>query len=339
MSTKIAINGFGRIGRLVYRSLLESNFLNNSVEVVAVNDLVSAENLAYLLKFDSVHGTMKEDVKAIGEDILSVDGREFKALSMKVNPSELPWQELEVDLVIECTGLFTKRNDAQGHISAGAKKVIISAPGDESINTYLVGVNDDKYQGEDIISNASCTTNCLAPLVHVLMKSGIGLDEGLMTTNHAYTASQALIDGTSRKDFRAGRAAAVNIIPSSTGAAKAIGRIIPEVEGKLTGMSFRVPVVNVSVVDLTFKPSRDTSLKEINKVMKEASETYLEGILQYTEDPVVSTDFMQSSYSSTYDATASIELNPRFFKLIAWYDNEWGYSQRIVDLLNKVIHK
>jgi glyceraldehyde 3-phosphate dehydrogenase len=335
--TRIAINGFGRIGRLFFRSLLERGMLNGEVELVAVNDLVPADNLAYLLKYDSVHGKLDFDVKALDENTLQVGEHKIKTLAMKVSPAELPWEELGVDIVIESTGFFTKKADAMGHITAGAKKVIISAPSDEDVKTILVGVNDNDYKGEDIISNASCTTNCIGPMVHVLVKEGIGLDEGLMTTAHAYTASQTIQDGPSRKAFRDGRAGAYNIIPASTGAAKAIGLVIPEVKGKLTGMSLRVPVVDVSVVDLTFRSAKETSLEEINAAFKRASETYMKGIVNYTEDMVVSSDFMHDPFSATYDSKAGIELNNRFFKIIAWYDNEWGYSNRLVDLLKIVV--
>jgi glyceraldehyde 3-phosphate dehydrogenase len=334
--TRVAINGFGRIGRMFFRSLLEQNMLNDTVELVAVNDIVSAENLAYLLKYDSVHGKLNMDIKAEGEGKLIVGNQHIKALSLKVNPSELPWKELDIDIVIESTGVFTKDGKYNGHLEAGAKKVIITAPSDESVKTIVIGVNEKDYNDENVISNASCTTNCLAPVVHVLLKEGIGLDEGLMTTVHSYTATQVLLDGPSRKAFRDGRAGAMNIIPASTGAAKAVGQVIPETKGKLTGMAFRIPTSNVSVVDLTFKPSKETSLDEINLLMKKASETYMRGILGYTEEPVVSSDFVHDARSSIYDATACIELNSGFFKLIAWYDNEWGYSSRIVDLVKLI---
>jgi len=344
MAVRVAINGFGRIGRLVYRALLEKEMLNGQVEVVAVNDLVPADNLAYLLKYDTTHGKIDFDVKVVGEDTIEVskDGKvisTIKAFAMKATPAELPWKDLNIDVVIESTGFFTKKADASGHLTAGAKKVIISAPSDEDVKTILMGVNHEQYNGEVLVSNASCTTNCLAPLVHVLLTEGIGLEEGLMTTAHAYTATQSVMDGPSRKAFRDGRAAAMNIIPASTGAAKAIGLVIPEMKGKLTGMSFRVPVSDVSVVDLTFKPTKETSLAEINAAMKKASETYLKGVLKYTEEPVVSSDFIHDSASSTYDAGACIELNSRFFKIIAWYDNEWGYSNRMADLLELVVKK
>jgi len=339
MAIRVAINGFGRIGRLVYRALLERDMLNGEVEVVIVNDLVPAENLAYLLKYDTTHGKLPYNVKAIDENTIQVGNRTLKTIAVKAAPAELPWKDYNIDIVIESTGMFTKKADASGHLTAGAKKVIISAPSDEDVKTILIGVNDDQYNGEDLVSNASCTTNCLAPLIHVLLKEGIGVDEGLMTTSHAYTASQTIMDGPSKKAFRDGRAGAMNIIPASTGAAKAIGLVLPQVKGKLTGMALRVPVSDVSLVDLTFKPTRDTSLAEINSVMKKASETYLKGILNYTEEPLVSSDLIHDPHSSTYDSTASIELNPRFFKLIAWYDNEWGFSHRMADLLKIVTDK
>jgi len=340
MPVRIAINGFGRIGRLVYRALLERNMLDNKVEVVVVNDLVDAENLAYLLKYDTTHRKLNEEVKAIDDNTIKVGERTLKTIAMKASPAELPWKDYNIDIVIESTGFFTKKADASGHLTAGAKKVIISAPSDEDVKTILMGVNNDQYMGDELmISNASCTTNCLAPIVSVLIKEGIGLEEGLMTTDHAYTATQMIMDGPSRKAYRDGRAGAMNIIPASTGAAKMIGLVIPEVKGKLTGMSLRVPVSDVSVVDLTFKPTRDTSLEEISALMKKASQTYLKGILNYTEDEVVSSDFIHDPASSTFDAHASIQLNPRFFKLIAWYDNEWGYSNRMADLLELVVSK
>lgn len=339
MAIRVAINGFGRIGRLVYRALLERNMLDEAVEVVVVNDLVPADNLAYLLKYDTTHGTLPYEVKAVDENTIMVGNRTLKTIAMKTTPVELPWKDYNVDIVIESTGFFTKKADASGHIAAGAKKVIISAPSDEDVKTILMGVNQDQYQGEDLVSNASCTTNCLGPLVYALLKEGIGLEEGLMTTAHAYTATQVIIDGPSRKAFRDGRAGAMNIIPASTGAAKAIGLVLPEVKGKLTGMAFRVPVADVSVVDLTFKPTKDTSLSEINAAIKNASETYLKGILRYTEEPLVSSDLIHDAHSCIYDATAGIELNSRFFKLVAWYDNEWGYSNRMADLLKVVVEK
>ena len=346
MATKIAINGFGRIGRLVYRALVDSPKYSKELEVVAVGDIVPADNLAYLLKYDSIQGKFKGTVESKKSapdkdpDILVVNGKEIKVVSAKT-PAELPWKALGVDIVIESTGLFTAKEKAEGHITAGAKKVIISAPGKNEDVTIVLGVNQDKYDPakHHVISNASCTTNCLAPVVHVLLKEGFGLTEGLMTTIHSYTATQKTVDGPSKKDWKGGRSAAINIIPSTTGAAKAVGLAIPEVKGKLTGMSLRVPTPTVSVVDLTFKTAKETSLAEINAAMKKASETYLKGILGFTTDEVVSSDFIHDERSSIYDAGSSIELNKTFFKLISWYDNEWGYSNRTVELCSMIASK
>jgi glyceraldehyde 3-phosphate dehydrogenase len=349
MAVKVAINGFGRIGRLVFRALVEQGLLGTTFDVVAVGDIVPADNLAYLLKYDSTQGrfngtvgSKKSAADKPEDDILVVNGKEILVVSAKT-PAELPWARLGVQIVIESTGLFTEAakdnpRSSYGHIVAGAKKVIISAPAKNEDLTVVMGVNDGKYDPakHNIISNASCTTNCLAPLVHVMLKEGFGLSEGLMTTVHAYTATQKTVDGPSKKDWKGGRTAAQNIIPSSTGAAKAVGLVIPEVKGKLTGMSLRVPVSTVSVVDLTFKTVKETSLAEIKAALKKASETYLKGILEYTEDEVVSSDFIHCKSSSIFDAGSSIELNKNFFKLISWYDNEWGYSNRCVDLLKKV---
>src|SRR6476620_10082536 len=343
---KIGINGFGRIGRLVFRAICDQGLLGKEIEVVAVNDLVPADNLAYLVKYDSIQGKAKEEVYSkksrpdlAEDDVLVVDGHEIKCLAVKEGPAALPWKELGVDIVIESTGLFTEAEKAKGHITAGAKKVIISAPGKNEDITVVMGVNHEKYDASkhNIISNASCTTNCLAPLVHVLLKEGFGVKEGLMTTVHSYTATQKTVDGPSKKDWKGGRAAAINIIPSTTGAAKAVGLAIPEVKGKLTGMSFRVPTPTVSVVDLTVKTVKETSYKDINAAMKKASETYLKNILAYCDDEVCSSDFIHDSHSSIYDAGSGIELNSRFFKLVSWYDNEWGYSNRCVDLLKYMI--
>ena len=346
MAVKVAINGFGRIGRLVFRALHEQGLFPKELDVVAVGDIVPADNLAYLLKYDSSQGAFKGSVSSkkssadkADDDVLVVDGKEIKVVSAKT-PAELPWKELGVELVLECTGLFTDAEKAKGHISAGAKKVIISAPAKGEDITVVLGVNDDKLTKEHvIISNASCTTNCLAPVVHVMLKEGFGMAEGIMTTIHSYTATQKTVDGPSKKDWKGGRSAAINIIPSTTGAAKAVALVIPEVKGKLTGMSFRVPTPTVSVVDLTFKTVKETSLVEIKAALKKASETYLKGILGYTEDEVVSTDFIHDKRSSIFDAGSSIELNKNFFKLISWYDNEWGYSNRVVDLTKLVISK
>ncbi len=344
MATKIAINGFGRIGRLVFRALVEQGLLGSKFDVVAVGDIVPADNLAYLMKYDSIQGkfngtvtSKKSSPDKEADDVLVVNGKEILVVSAKT-PAELPWAKLGVQIVIESTGLFTAAEKAKGHIDAGAKKVLITAPAKGEDITVVMGVNDDKYDGakHKIISNASCTTNCLAPVVHVLLKEGIGLAEGLMTTVHAYTATQKTVDGPSKKDWKGGRTAAQNVIPSSTGAAKAVGLVLPEVKGKLTGMAFRVPVPTVSVVDLTFKSVKDTSIAEIKALMKKASETYLKDILGYTEDEVVSSDFIHDARSSIFDAGSSIELNKNFFKLVSWYDNEWGYSNRTIDLLKKI---
>ncbi|MGB6219922.1 type I glyceraldehyde-3-phosphate dehydrogenase [Haloferula sp.] len=344
----IAINGFGRIGRLVFRALVEQGHLGKTFNVVAVGDLVPADNLAYLVKYDSTQGRFQGEVSSkksspdlAEDDVIVVNGHEIKVVSAR-SPEGLPWKELGVDIVIESTGLFVEDKLAQGHITAGAKKVIISAPGKgDGVATFVQGVNDEQYDPakHHLISNASCTTNCLAPLVHVLLKEGIGIKEGLMTTVHSYTATQKTVDGPSKKDWKGGRSAAINIIPSTTGAAKAVGLVCPEVAGKITGMAFRVPTPTVSAVDLTIKTEKETSLKEINALLKNASETYLKDILGYTEDEVASSDFIHDPLSSIYDAGSSIELNSTFFKLVAWYDNEWGYSNRVIDLLNDIVKK
>jgi glyceraldehyde 3-phosphate dehydrogenase len=348
MAVKVGINGFGRIGRLVFRALVEQGLLGKALDVVALNDIVPADNLAYLLKYDSIQGRFQGQVtseKSSGsvpeDDVLVVNGHKIKCLAVKEGPQALPWKQLGVEYVIESTGLFTEAEKAKGHITAGAKKVIISAPAKGEDITVVMGVNHEKYDPakHSIISNASCTTNCLVPVIHVLLKEGFGIEEGLMTTVHSYTATQKTNDGPSRKDWKGGRAAAINIIPSSTGAAKAAALAIPEVKGKLTGMAFRVPTATVSVVDLTVRTVKETSYKDISAAMKRASETYLKGILGYTEDEVVSSDFIHDPYSSIFDAGSGIELNSRFFKLISWYDNEWGYSNRCVDLLKYMIEK
>jgi len=347
MAVKVAINGFGRIGRLVFRALVEQGLLGSTLDVVAVGDIVPADNLAYLLKYDSTQGkfngtvsSKKSSADKAEDDVLVVNGRDILVVSAK-SPAELPWAKLGVQLVIESTGLFTDAEKAKGHLTAGAKKVIISAPAKGEDITVVVGVNDDKIDlaKHSIISNASCTTNCLAPVAHVLLKEGFGIAEGLMTTIHAYTATQKTVDGPSKKDWKGGRTAAQNIIPSTTGAAKAVALVLPEVKGRLTGMSFRVPVATVSVVDLTFRTTRDTSLDEIKAALKKASETYLKGILGYTNDEVVSSDFIHDPRSSIFDAGSSIELNKNFFKLVSWYDNEWGYSNRVVDLTRAIASK
>ncbi len=345
MAIRVAINGFGRIGRLVFRALCDQGVLGNGIEVVAVNDLVPADNLAYLLKYDSTQGRFKGEVSSeksspnvAEDDVLSVNGKKIKCLAVKEGPAAMPWKDLNVDLVVESTGLFTEAEKAKGHITAGARKVLISAPAKGEDITIVMGVNDSKYDPakHNIISNASCTTNCLAPLVHVLLKEGFGIDEGLMTTVHSYTATQKTVDGPSKKDWKGGRSAAINIIPSTTGAARAVALVCPEVKGKLTGMSFRVPTPTVSVVDLTVKTTKDTSYKDICAAMKKASETYLKGILAYTGDEVVSSDFIHDSHSSIFDAGSGIELNSKFFKLVSWYDNEWGYSCRTAALVARM---
>jgi len=347
MAVKVAINGFGRIGRLVFRAMVEQGLVGADVEVVAVGDIVPADDLAYLLKYDSTQGrfsgtvgSKKSAADKAEDDILIVNGAEIRVVSAK-SPAELPWKALGVDIVIESTGLFTEAEKAKGHLTAGAKKVIISAPAKNEDITVVMGVNHEKYDAakHHIISNASCTTNCLAPLVHVLLKEGFGIEEGLMTTIHAYTATQKTVDGPSKKDWKGGRSAAINIIPSATGAARAVGLVCPEVKGKLTGMAFRVPTPTVSCVDLTVKTVKETSYAEISAAMKKASETYLKGVLEYTADEVVSTDFIHSKSSSIYDAGSGIELNNRFFKLVSWYDNEWGYSNRVGDLVKYIIGK
>ncbi|MCI0747217.1 MAG: type I glyceraldehyde-3-phosphate dehydrogenase [Verrucomicrobia subdivision 3 bacterium] len=347
MPVNVAINGFGRIGRLVFRAIAEQGMLGKDVNVVAVGDIVPADNLAYLLKYDSTQGRYNGQVSSkksspdkLEDDVLVVDGHELQVVSAK-DPSSLPWKALGVQVVVESTGLFTEAERAKGHLIAGAKKVIISAPAKNDDITIVMGVNHDKYDPakHNIISNASCTTNCLAPLVHVLLKEGFGVEEGLMTTIHSYTASQKTVDGPSKKDWKGGRTAAVNIIPSTTGAAKAVGLVCPEVKGKLTGMAFRVPTPTVSCVDLTVRTTKDTSYAEITAAMSKASQTYLKGILESTSDEVVSTDFIHSRASSIFDEGSGIELNKRFFKLVSWYDNEWGYSNRVADLLKLIIAK
>jgi len=346
--TRIGINGFGRIGRLFFRAIVEQGLLGAEIDVVALNDIVPADNLAYLLKYDSTQGRFQANVSSeksspdLGaDDTLVVNGHRIRCLSIKQGPAAMPWAKLGCEIVIESTGLFTAAEKAKGHIEAGAKKVIISAPGKGEDITICMGVNHDKYDPSKhhIISNASCTTNCLAPVVYVLLKEGFGIEEGLMTTVHSYTATQKTVDGPSGKDWKGGRAAAINLIPSTTGAAKAVGLVCPEVKGKLTGMSFRVPTPAVSVVDLTVRTVKETTYEEIAEKMKEASETYLRGILAYTEDEVVSTDFLHDSNSSIFDAASGIELNSRFFKLISWYDNEWGYSYRCVDLMKHIARR
>jgi glyceraldehyde 3-phosphate dehydrogenase len=324
---KVGINGFGRIGRLVFRVLSE----RENVEIVGINDLVEPEYLAYMLKYDSVHGAFKGDV-AVEGNVLTVNGQQIRITAEK-DPANLKWNEVGADYIVEATGIFMTKETAGKHIEAGAKKVILTGPSKDDTPMFVMGVNHDKLTAEDtIISNASCTTNCLAPLVKVIHEN-FGIVEGLMTTVHATTATQKTVDGPSSKDWRGGRSAMNNIIPSSTGAAKAVGKVIPELNGKLTGMSFRVPTVDVSVVDLTVRLEKETTYEEIKKVMKAASQGALKGIVGYTEDAVVSQDFLGDTRTSIFDAEAGIMLSPTFVKLVSWYDNEMGYSNKVVDLL------
>jgi len=326
---KLGINGFGRIGRLVFRE----SFLRDNVEVVAINDLLEVNHLAYLLKYDSVHGQFKGEVE-VRENKLFVNGKEIRITAEK-DPKNLKWDAVGVDVVAECTGIFTTLETAKSHIEGGAKKVIISAPSADA-PMFVMGVNHTEAKATDtIVSNASCTTNCLAPLAKVI-NDNFGIVEGLMTTVHSTTATQLTVDGPSRKDFRGGRAALLNIIPSSTGAAKAVGKVIPSLNGKLTGMSFRVPTANVSAVDLTVKVAKETSYEEIMAVLKNASETSMKGVMGFTEDLVVSQDFIGDRRTSIIDADAGIGLNSTFFKLVSWYDNEYGYSSKLVDLATHI---
>nr|CAA52632.1 glyceraldehyde-3-phosphate dehydrogenase [Trypanoplasma borreli] len=345
---KVGINGFGRIGRMVLQAICDQGLLGTEIDVVAVVDMsTDADYFSYQIRYDSVHGRFKHkvDVAASPEcepgkhDTLVINGHKVKCVKATRNPSDLPWGKLGVDYVIESTGLFTDKSKAEGHIKAGAKKVIISAPAKGGAKTIVMGVNQHEYNPNEhsVVSNASCTTNCLAPIVHVLNKEGFGIKVGLMTTIHAYTATQKTVDGVSQKDWRGGRAASVNIIPSSTGAAKAVGEVLPETKGKLTGMAFRVPTPDVSVVDLTFTTTKDTSIKEIDAALKRAAASYLRGILDISKEELVSTDFIHNPNSSIYDSLATLQNNlpteKRFFKVVSWYDNEWGYSNRVVDLV------
>ncbi|EPP34885.1 glyceraldehyde-3-phosphate dehydrogenase, type I [Chlamydia ibidis] len=329
---RVVINGFGRIGRLVLRQILKRN---SPIEVVAINDLVSGDALTYLFKHDSTHGRF--DVKVSHEDGCLVVGQRKIQFLAERDVQKLPWGDLGVDAVVESTGLFTKEEDAAKHLASGAKRVVITAPAKGNVPTFVMGVNEHKFDPKNdlIISNASCTTNCLAPLAKVLLDR-FGIEEGLMTTVHAATATQSVVDGPSKKDWRGGRGSLQNIIPASTGAAKAVALCLPELKGKLTGMAFRVPVADVSVVDLTVKLTASTTYEDICVAIKHASETNLRGILGYTDEEVVSSDFIGCEYSSIFDAGAGIALTDRFFKLVAWYDNEIGYATRIVDLLEYV---
>ncbi len=331
---RVAINGFGRIGRSVFR--LASK--DEDFEIVAINDLVPAENLAYLVKYDSIHGKMEKKVTSEGNHIV-VDGQKVEVLAER-DPTKLPWKDYNIDYVIEATGLFTHGDKAKMHLDAGAKRVIISAPAKGDVPTFVMGVNHEDYDASKhtVISNASCTTNCLAPITKVLLDS-FGIEEGLMTTVHAMTATQPTQDGPSHKDLRGGRAASLNVIPASTGAAKAVALCIPEIKGKLTGMAFRVPTPDVSVVDLTVKLTKSTTYDMIAEAMKEASEGSMKGILGYTEEPVVSSDFLGCTYSSIFDKGAGIALNDKFYKIISWYDNEIGYSKRLIDMIHYMAAK
>ena len=332
MSLKIGINGFGRIGRLVFRSAIK----RSDIEVVAINDLLSIDHLAYLLKYDSVHGLFEGSID-ISDNYLIVNEKKIKIFSER-DPEKINWGDLETDVVAECTGIFTSLEMANKHINGGCKKVVISAPSPDA-PMFVMGVNHkDLNSTHNIVSNASCTTNCLAPIAKVL-NDNFTIDEGLMTTVHAATATQFTVDSPSKKDFRSGRSTLLNIIPASTGAAKAVTKVIPSLVGKLTGMAFRVPTANVSVVDLTVRLSKKTSYNEIKDIMKKASESNLKGILGYTDKPVVSQDFVGDSRTSIFDASAGIELNENFYKIISWYDNEYGYSNKLIDLaiyVNKV---
>ena len=324
---KLGINGFGRIGRMVFRAAVE-NF-SNDIEVVGINDLLDPEYLAYMLKYDSVHGAFKGDVK-VEDGRLVVNGKKIR-VTAEMDPANLKWNEVEADVVVESTGFFLTDETARKHIQAGAKKVIMSAPSKDSTPMFVYGVNHKTYAGQDIISNASCTTNCLAPITKVL-NDKFGVKRGLMTTVHAATATQKTVDGPSKKDWRGGRGILENIIPSSTGAAKAVGKVLPELNGKLTGMSLRVPTSDVSFVDLTCELNTPATYDEICAAMKEASEGELKGVLGYTDEPLVSTDFRNDSRTSIFDVKAGIQLDPTFVKVCAWYDNEWGYSNKVLEM-------
>ena len=338
---------------MVFQALCDQGLLGKSIDVVAVVDVsTDADYFAYQMKYDSIHGKFKHTVAteksspSLEEaDTLVVNGHKIKCVGAVKDLATLPWKALGVDIVIESTGLFTDSEKAKAHLTAGAKKVIISAPGKGDVKTIVMGVNEGEYDAakHNIISNASCTTNCLAPLVHVILKEGFGIETGLMTTIHAMTATQKTVDGPSKKDWRGGRAASINIIPSTTGAAKAVGEVLPVTKGKLTGMAFRVPTADVSVVDLTFRSNKDTSIEEIDAALKKASQSYLKGILGVTDEELVSTDFIHDNRSSIYDSLATLQNNlkgeKRFFKVVSWYDNEWGYSNRVVDLVNYITSK
>jgi glyceraldehyde 3-phosphate dehydrogenase len=326
MAVRIGINGFGRIGRLVFRVAAG----RDDVEVVGINDLIDVEYMAYMLRYDSTHGRFNGDVEVKGDNLV-VNGKEIRVTAER-DPANLKWGDVNAEFVVESTGLFLTDEKARKHIEAGAKKVVLSAPSKDDTPMFVMGVNNEEYAGQDIVSNASCTTNCLAPLAKVIHDK-FGIVEGLMTTVHAVTATQKTCDGPSAKDWRGGRGAGQNIIPSGTGAAKAVGKVIPSLNGKLTGMAFRVPTPNVSVVDLTCRIEKGASYDEIKAEIKRASENELKGVLGYTEDAVVSTDFLGEERTSVFDAGAGIALNDNFVKLVSWYDNEWGYSNKVVDLI------
>lgn len=326
MTIKVGINGFGRIGRFVFRAAQE----RNDIEIVGINDLLDVDYMAYMLKFDSTHGRFKGDVKVEGGNLV-VNGKTIRVTAER-DPANLKWNEIGAEVIAEGTGLFLKDETARKHIEAGAKKVVMTGPSKDATPMFVMGVNEDKYEGQDIVSNASCTTNCLAPIAKVL-NDNFGIVSGLMTTVHATTATQKTVDGPSHKDWRGGRGAAQNIIPSSTGAAKAVGKVLPELNGKLTGMAFRVPTPDVSVVDLTVNLEKAASYEEICAAMKKASENELKGVLGYTEDSVVSTDFLGEVCTSVFDAKAGLALTDKFVKVVSWYDNEIGYSNKVLDLI------
>ena len=330
---KVGINGFGRIGRLMLRASLEEAEHKN-VEIVAINDpFLDIEYACYLYNYDTIHGKSK-DIAHVENGKIKIKDNEIAFIS-ELNPEVIGWDKYGAEVIAEATGKFTALEDARKHIVGGAKKVVITAPGKKGVPMFVMGVNEDKYNGEDVISNASCTTNCLAPLVKVI-NNKFKIVEGLMSTVHSVTATQLTVDGSSKKDWRGGRAASYNIIPSSTGAAKAVGQVIPEMDGKLTGMSFRVPTIDVSVVDLTVRLEKSTTYEEICNEVKRASENEMKGILDYTDKPVVSSDFIHDKHTSIFDSKAGIMLNPNFVKLVAWYDNEWGYSNKTLDLIEKI---
>ena len=327
MSVRVAINGFGRIGRLVLRAIIESK--NDQIEVIAINDLGSIETNIHLLKYDSIHGILNQNIKSTSDGMI-LSGKEIKVFSER-DPENLPWNQLNIDVTLECTGIFTKKTDANKHISAGSKKVLISAPGKDMDYTVVYGVNSDGLSNNfKVVSNASCTTNCLAPLAKIL-NDKIGIESGFMTTVHSYTGDQPVLD-TLHSDLRRARAAALSMIPTSTGAAKAVGLVLPELAGKLDGTAVRVPTANVSMVDLTFYAARDTSVDEVNTSIKEASETSLSGIISYNEEPLVSSDFNHNSFSSNFDSTQTQLIGNRLVRILSWYDNEWGFSNRMMDV-------